>query len=115
MEEGDRPAELAAARVETQPRDRRLPSQEPAQGRRKRPPGAVHPRAGGALLAREENLLRAAFHQDYAGHGAKARGVVEAVEKIGLEPFHAPAPLPPIRAEEVHLVCWLAIEQVAGN
>ena len=60
---------------------------------------------------REENLLRAAFQQEYAGQGAKARVLVEAVEKIGLAPFHAPAPLPPIRVEEVHLVCWLALEK----
>src|SRR5256885_858134 len=58
----------------------------------------------------EETLLRAEFIKDYPGQGAKARALVEAVERIGLEPFQAPAPLPPIRVEDVHLVCWLAIE-----
>jgi Helicase conserved C-terminal domain len=60
---------------------------------------------------REENLLRTVFQQDHANNGARARAVVETVEKIGLEPFHAPAPLAPIRQEEIHLICWLAIER----
>src|SRR5207253_5386695 len=59
---------------------------------------------------REENLLREAFSQDYPGRGAKARAIVEAVERIGLEPYQAPKELPPIQTEDVHLVCWLAIE-----
>jgi hypothetical protein len=36
--------------------------------------------------------------------------LVEEVEKIGVEPFQAPAPLPPIERDEIHLVCWLALE-----
>jgi hypothetical protein len=63
---------------------------------------------------REENLLRAASMKDYTGQGAKAGAIVEAVEGIGLEPFHAPAPLPPIRPEHVYLVCWLAIESMSS-
>jgi hypothetical protein len=58
---------------------------------------------------REENLLRAEFTKEYAAKPARARAIVEAVEKIGLEPFQAPRPLPPIRSDDVHLVCWLAI------
>lgn len=60
---------------------------------------------------REENLLREVFLKEHAGQGAKARALVEAVEQIGLQPFHAPTPLPLIRPEDVHLVCWLAIER----
>jgi hypothetical protein len=59
---------------------------------------------------REENRLREVFQQEYSSQGSKAREIVEAVEQVGLEPFHAPAPLPPIHPEDVHLVCWLAIE-----
>jgi len=32
------------------------------------------------------------------------------VERIGAEPFHAPEPLPPIDADEIHLIAWMAIE-----
>jgi superfamily II DNA/RNA helicase len=59
---------------------------------------------------REENELRTVFQQDYPSQAARARAIVEEVERLGLEPFHAPAPLPPIRCDDVHLVCWLAIE-----
>jgi hypothetical protein len=36
-------------------------------------------------------------------------------ERIGLEPFHAPEPLPPIQMEDVHLICWMAIELEKTN
>jgi hypothetical protein len=60
---------------------------------------------------REENQLRAVFEADYPGREAKARAVVEQIEQMGLEPFQAPDPLPPIQPEEIHLICWLAIEK----
>lgn len=41
---------------------------------------------------------------------AKSRALVEELERISLEPFHAPEPLPPITPEDVHLVCWMAVE-----
>jgi hypothetical protein len=59
---------------------------------------------------REENQLRAVFQQEHASHGAKARAIIDVAENLGLQPFQPPPPLPPIRAEEVNLVCWLAIE-----
>jgi len=37
--------------------------------------------------------------------------MVEAIDKIGVEPFRPPEPLPPIEPEEVQLICWLAIER----
>ncbi len=60
---------------------------------------------------REQNLLRAVFQQEAAGQTARARAVIDLVERMGLEPYHAPLPLPPIGAGDVHLVCWLAIEK----
>lgn len=60
---------------------------------------------------REEHLLRAVFQQESVGQTARARAIVEVVERMGLEPYHAPEPLPPIRVGDVHLVCWLAIEK----
>jgi hypothetical protein len=60
---------------------------------------------------REENALRDVFQQEYAGHQAKGQALVQAVEQLGLVPFQAPHPKPPIRPEDVHLVCWLAMER----
>jgi superfamily II DNA or RNA helicase len=39
----------------------------------------------------------------------RATAVAEAVEQLGLEPSPPPVPLPPITADDVHLVCWLAV------
>jgi hypothetical protein len=60
---------------------------------------------------RDMNQLRAVFEAEYPGRDARARALVEEVERLGLEPFQAPDPLPPIRSEEIQLVCWLAIEK----
>ncbi len=59
---------------------------------------------------REQNLLRAVFEREFPTREAKALAVVAEVERIGLEPFHAPEPLPPIDETQVHLVCWMAVE-----
>ncbi len=37
--------------------------------------------------------------------------IVETVRSLGLEPFKAPPPLPPIQEEDVRLICWLAVER----
>ena len=39
----------------------------------------------------------------------QAGAVAAAVEQLGLEPSPPPEPLPPITAEDVHLVCWVGI------
>jgi hypothetical protein len=36
--------------------------------------------------------------------------LVERVRELGLQPFVQPEPLPPIQAEDVTLVCWMAVE-----
>jgi hypothetical protein len=61
---------------------------------------------------REQKLLRADFEQDFPSHGAKSFALVEEIERLGLEPFRAPEPLPPITPEDVHLICWMAVEAV---
>jgi len=38
--------------------------------------------------------------------------IVETVRRLGLEPFKAPPPLPPIQEEDVRLICWLAVEAI---
>ena len=40
----------------------------------------------------------------------KSLALIAEIERIGLEPFHAPEPLPLIQPEDVHLICWMAIE-----
>lgn len=59
---------------------------------------------------REENLLRLAWEREFPTSKDKARHIVEEVERIGAEPFHAPEPLPPIEVEEIHLITWMAID-----
>ncbi len=59
---------------------------------------------------RDENSLRKVWEGSHATKAAKVAAVVDEVERIGAQPFQAPEPLPPIEADEVHLVCWLAIE-----
>jgi hypothetical protein len=58
--------------------------------------------------ARIENQIREAMG-DVATSGAAAR-VIEVVRRLGLQPFQAPEPLPPIEPEEVTLICWMAVE-----
>jgi superfamily II DNA or RNA helicase len=40
----------------------------------------------------------------------QATAVAEKVEELGLEPSPAPEPLPAITQDDVHLVCWIAID-----
>ena len=58
---------------------------------------------------REERQLRTAWERDYPSVGAKGRALVEEVERIGVEPHHAPEPLPPIETVDVNLICWMAL------
>lgn len=58
---------------------------------------------------REERLLRTVWEGGAASESERARELVEMVERIGAEPFHAPDALPPIDREEIHLIAWLAI------
>jgi hypothetical protein len=45
------------------------------------------------------------------GKGVEASVAIAArVRELGLEPFKAPTPLPPIEEEEVRLVCWLVVK-----
>jgi hypothetical protein len=59
---------------------------------------------------REQNLLRAVFERQFESAEKKSFSLIEEIERIGLEPFHAPEPLPPVSKDDVHLVCWLAVE-----
>jgi hypothetical protein len=59
---------------------------------------------------RNENLLRAIFQSTFEDEEQKSRAIVAEVEAMGLEPFAAPNPRPVISPEDIHLVCWMAIE-----
>jgi hypothetical protein len=41
---------------------------------------------------------------------AASAAIAETVKRLGLEPFQAPAPLPPIQEEDIRLICWLAVD-----
>ncbi len=104
-----------------QPKVRRL-NREVAEYLRRHPPGGVEQdRLERCLDAiecpwsrREENLLRTAFQAEYENDGTRSQAIVAAVEEIGVEPFDAPEPLPTIEPDDIHLICWLAIEAEAG-
>ena len=99
-----------------QPKVRRL-NREVADFLRLNPPGEVEFERLHAVLdaieapwsIREERQLRTAWEREYPSAGAKARALVEEVERIGVEPHHAPEPLPPIENEDVILICWMAL------
>lgn len=58
----------------------------------------------------EAAALREVFERSHRNNTAKSLAILQEVERLGMEPFHAPEPLPPISLDEVQLVCWLAIE-----
>lgn len=59
---------------------------------------------------REENAMRQVFEATYASALERSRALVAEIKRLGIEPFKAPEPLPPIQPDDVHLVAWLAIE-----
>lgn len=101
-----------------QPKVRRL-NREVAAFLRENPPADVDQerleRCLDAVEARwplrEENQLRVAWIKEFTPPALKSKCLVEEVERIGMEPFKPPAPLPPIKPEQIHLVCWMAIER----
>lgn len=58
---------------------------------------------------REERMLREWFEDEAHAGVAKSQYVIERILETGLEPFREPPTLPPIRLEEIELICWLAI------
>ena len=64
---------------------------------------------------REENLLRLIYNDEDKMGAEKSLALVEEIRRIGLESFEAPAPLPPIEPDDIHLICWMAIEAESGD
>lgn len=56
---------------------------------------------------REEALLRERF-REAKGPGA-AEGLIKWILDIGIEPFRPPEPLPPVSADDIELICWMAV------
>jgi len=64
---------------------------------------------------REEALLREQFRDRSGPAIARSLRFVEWILGTGLERFEPPAPLPPIRDDDVRLVCWMAVEADADR
>ena len=62
---------------------------------------------------REENQLRVIWSAEHSDTRSRAAALVAEVERLGLEPLVPPEPLAPIAVEEIHLICWMAIESEA--
>jgi len=58
---------------------------------------------------REERVLREILEDESTRNGEKSRQIGETIDELGLEPFMAPEPLPPVDIDEVRLVCWMAL------
>lgn len=56
-----------------------------------------------------ERELREIYEDESLGPVEKSRELVDKVEELGLQPFEAPDPLPPIEEDEVKLVCWMIV------
>lgn len=62
---------------------------------------------------RIERSLREVFTTETAKGEATTHEIVERVELLGLQPWRAPEPLPPIDEDEVVLVVWMAVDAEA--
>jgi hypothetical protein len=60
---------------------------------------------------RVEKALRSVFTPETAAGETTTRKIAEQVKILGLQPWKAPEPLPPIELEDVVLVVWMAVEK----
>ncbi|EJN59701.1 helicase-related protein [Halogranum rubrum] len=62
---------------------------------------------------RYERELRSVYQDDTLGAVEKSHKLVAKVEELGLQPYEAPDPHPPLQEkDEVKLVCWMAIAPI---
>ncbi len=64
---------------------------------------------------REETMLREWFGDDTRAGTARAVYLIDQILETGLGPFRGSDPLPPIRFDEIELVCWLALSPTPGS
>jgi hypothetical protein len=57
---------------------------------------------------RYEKQIREAMES--ASGAAASASIAETVRRLGLEPFKAPTPLPPIEEKDITLICWMGID-----
>lgn len=57
--------------------------------------------------ARIEHRIREALGERINAEGAVR--VIAAAKELGLKPYQAPDPLPPIELDEVSIVCWMSV------
>ena len=62
------------------------------------------------LSPRNEKSIRDVFNQDLADPLRLSSLLVEKLRELGLQPFQAPDPLPPIERDEIQLIAWMAID-----
>ena len=60
---------------------------------------------------REEIMLRGWFESGASGATDPARFLIDRILETGLEPVEPATPLPPIRRDDVELICWMGIER----
>ncbi len=59
---------------------------------------------------RYERAIKEVFDPEADDPYVASAALVERVRELGLQPFVQPEPLPPIQAEDVTLVCWMAVD-----
>ncbi len=59
---------------------------------------------------RIEKALREVFTAGDEGADRTSVAIIERVKTLGLQPWKAPDPLPPIEEEDIVLVVWMAVE-----
>jgi len=61
---------------------------------------------------RIQNAFREIFDpdEDYSSPHDVSGVIVEKVKEMGLQPFRAPDPLPPIDEDQVRLICWMGVD-----
>ena len=59
---------------------------------------------------RREKAIRAVFTPESAEGVDTSRKIAKVVSTLGMQPWKAPEPLPPIDLEEVTLVVWMGVE-----
>lgn len=58
---------------------------------------------------RYERELREIYEDEALSPIEKSRKLIDKIEDLGLQPYEAPDPLPPIKEDEVKLVCWMVV------
>ncbi|MHB8181700.1 MAG: helicase-related protein [Acidithiobacillus ferrivorans] len=60
---------------------------------------------------RHEKAIREVLDQEGLESQEISAALMEKVQELGLQPFIQPEPLPVIGEEEIHLICWMAVDR----